>query len=209
MRILSTPCSRCIAQLNPTAWKVHSKLRHRGDLRIVTLRSLCLPAPQRCLRLRVAIMQFAFVSWRCTKTGLHAAAANLHLDRDAIDRQAKSIRRQRTSRAGFPLRLRWRWRRDRCKRTICTWTLPFLLCLLGQGFTHRRRRSRRKIAYELIVESYSACATRRSNWRRVSGNDEMNLSKREHFEIFVLVQTIANLRTIWENIQSAPELLRS
>lgn len=110
---------------------------------------------------------------------------------------------KRTS-AGFSLHFRRRQgeivvqARDICRLFLSS-------CLEGQGLTHRRRRSRSKIAYELIAESYFACATGRSNLQGVSDNGEMNLLKRKRSEISVLAQKIANLPTICENIQRAPE----
>lgn len=63
----------------------------------------------------------------------------------------------------------------------------------GKAFTHRRECSRRKIAYKLIAESCFACAPRRWNLRRVSDNNEMNLSKRKDIRVST---GDSNLRTV-------------
>lgn len=100
---------------------------------------------------------------------------------------------QRTS-AGFPLHFR---RGEIAAGARYTQPPPLSPPSPPRGFRGRarriaRRRSRRKIAYELIADSYSACAARRSNLREISDNDEMNLLKRERSAISALAQKIAN-----------------
>lgn len=150
--------------------------------------------------IRATTMHQGYASRRRSST----ATANLHLDRYAI---GLFTQRSRFGDDGWAPVFRFvsndgKERSLYTQYNICRLFLSF--CLLRQGFTHRRWCARKKIAYKLISESYSACATRRSNLRRVSDNDEMNLSKHENFE---LAQKIANLQTIYKKY-SIPEPLR-
>lgn len=175
-----------------------------------TLWSLRLSAP----RLRVAITRFAFMLRRCTKVALLAnepvAAADLHSDRDAIDLSSSEVDSTTTDEHRFSDSFPTTARRSLHAIYIDS-SFP-LASREEQDFTHRRRRSCRKIAYKLIAESYSACAARRSNLRRVSDNDEMNLSKRKRFEISVSAEDSKLANNLWkytECTRSPPILISS
>lgn len=86
----------------------------------------------------------------------------------------------------FPLRLRRR------REEIAVGARHADYSSRGKAFTYRRECSRRKIAYKFIAESCFACAPRRWNLRRVSDNNEMNLSKREDIRVSTGDSKLAN-----------------
>lgn len=186
-RVYIGDCVRSLASILRTAQlKPHEKctrLRHRNDLRM-SIEFHLVATPSSLPHVNVYASRLCDLrtcrSQGCACTACKtrpAASANLHLDRAAIGLSPGEIAFGGNGRVPV-LHFISESGEERSPQDARGHSLsPFLP--RKQDLTHRRRRSPGgRIAYELIADSYSACATRRSNLRGVSGS-EMNLSKRE------------------------------